>query len=99
MINEQYIPDLKSNILKYTAHLPFDIEAKLSSAVHGTLGHGAFLPYQKGALRLIPELGEYKSPVDNVYLCGSGSHPGPGVSMAAGRNAAGVICKDLNLSQ
>ena len=31
------------------------------------------------------------TPVDNVYLCGSGSHPGGGVSMAPGRNAAQVI--------
>ena len=43
------------------------------------------------------ELGGYRSPVSNVYLCGSGSHPGAGVSMAPGRNAAQVICADLGL--
>jgi phytoene dehydrogenase-like protein len=32
-----------------------------------------------------------------VYLCGSGSHPGAGVSMAAGRNAASLILGDLGL--
>ena len=55
------------------------------------------LPYQSGAMRPIPEMGHYRSPVDNVYLCGSGSHPGPGVSMAPGRNAAQTIYSDLNL--
>jgi beta-carotene ketolase (CrtO type) len=57
----------------------------------------AFLPYQSGSQRPIPELGQYKTPVPNVYLCSSGSHPGPGVSMAPGRNAAQVIFGDLGL--
>jgi len=35
--------------------------------------HGAVLPYQAGAMRPIPEMGRYKSPVGNVYLCGSGA--------------------------
>jgi beta-carotene ketolase (CrtO type) len=55
------------------------------------------VPYQSGSMRPISELGRYRSPVANVYLCGSGSHPGAGVSMAAGRNAAQVICEDLGL--
>jgi phytoene dehydrogenase-like protein len=97
LISDNYIPDLRDKILKRVAHSPLDIESKIMSAVHGTLGHGAFLPYQNGALRPIPELGEYKAPVPNVYLCSSGNHPGPGVSMAPGRNAAQVISRDLGL--
>jgi phytoene dehydrogenase-like protein len=42
-------------------------------------------------------MGHYRTPLTNVYLCGAGSHPGPGVSMAPGRNAAEVIYADLNL--
>ena len=56
------------------------------------------VPYQSGALRPIPELGHYRTPVANVYLCGSGTHPGAGVSMASGRNAAQVIYDDLHLN-
>jgi Phytoene dehydrogenase and related proteins len=74
-----------------------DISRRIISAVRGTLGQGAFVPYQSGALRPIPELGQYRTPVANVYLCSSGSHPGPGVSMAPGRNAAQVIFGDLGL--
>jgi beta-carotene ketolase (CrtO type) len=48
-------------------------------------------------MRLISEMGQYRSPVENVYLCGSGSHPGPGVSMAPGRNAAQRVYSDLGL--
>jgi phytoene dehydrogenase-like protein len=97
LITDNYIPDLKAKILKRVAHSPVDISRKIISAVHGTLGQGAFLPYQNGSLRPIPELGEYKTPVPNVYLCSSGSHPGPGVSMAPGRNAAQIIFRDLGL--
>jgi len=97
LITDNYIPDLKPKILKRVAHSPVDISRKIISAVRGTLGQGAFLPYQTGSLRPIPELGQYKTPVPNVYLCSSGSHPGPGVSMAPGRNAAQVIFGDLGL--
>jgi beta-carotene ketolase (CrtO type) len=55
------------------------------------------LPYQTGSMRPIAEMGNYRSPVENVYLCGSGSHPGPGVSMVPGRNAAEAIYSDLDL--
>jgi phytoene dehydrogenase-like protein len=72
-----------------------DVERRIPSAVQGTVTHGAFLPYQTGDLRPIPELGYYRTPVDNVYLCASGSHPGGGVSMAPGRNAAQVMLADL----
>ena len=97
LITANYIPDLKAKILKRVAHSPVDISRKIISAVRGTLGQGAFLPYQSGSLRPIPELGQYRTPVPNVYLCSSGSHPGPGVSMAPGRNAAQVIFGDLGL--
>ena len=96
-ITDNYIPDLKAKILKRAAHSPVDISRRITSAVMGTLGHGSFPQYQRGALRPIPELGQYRTPVPNVYLCGSGSHPGPGVSMAPGRNAAQVIFADLGL--
>jgi phytoene dehydrogenase-like protein len=55
------------------------------------------VPYQSGAMRPTPDFAGYRSPVENVYLCGSGSYPGAGVSMAPGRNAAQVICADLGV--
>ena len=73
-------------------------ERRIKSAVHGTHQHGAYLPYQIGSMRPIPELGSYRSPIAYVYLCGAGSHPGSGVTMAPGRNAARVICADLGLA-
>jgi beta-carotene ketolase (CrtO type) len=96
MSTENYMPDLKAKLLRRVAHSPLDIERKLSSAVCGTICHGAMLPYQTGSMRPIPEMGHYRSPVPNIYPCGSGSHPGPGVSMAPGRNAAETIYSDLD---
>jgi beta-carotene ketolase (CrtO type) len=97
LLSEQYIPNLKPSILKRVVHSPVDQERMISSAVHGTELQGAFLPYQSGAMRPIPELAQYRVPIPNVYLCGSGSHPGPGVSFMPGRNAAQVIFADLGL--
>jgi phytoene dehydrogenase-like protein len=43
-------------------------------------------------------MSRYRSPVANVYLCGAGSHPGSGITMCPGRNAAVAICSDLKLA-
>jgi phytoene dehydrogenase-like protein len=96
-ITERYIPNLKARIVERVAQSPLDLERRIISAVRGTHQHGAFLPYQTGSMRPTPEMGQYRSPVPNVYLCGAGSHPGSGVSMVPGRNAAQVICADLGL--
>jgi beta-carotene ketolase (CrtO type) len=95
-LTETYAPTLKSNILRRVVHSPVDIERLMVSAVHGTVTHGAILPYQLGSQRPIPELAHYRTPVLNIYLCGSGSHPGPGITMAPGRNAAQVMLSDLS---
>src|SRR5207244_10172983 len=83
LITANYIPDLKAKILKRVAHSPVDMSLKIISAVRGTLGQGAFLPYQSGSLRPIPELGQYKTPISKVHLCHSGSPPSRGVSGAS----------------
>lgn len=97
MLTRDYIPDLQHKILKRIVHSPKDLEELMPSAPQGTITHGAFVPYQVGSMRPIPELGNYRSPISNVYLCGSGSHPGAGVTMAPGRNAAQIIYQDLKL--
>jgi beta-carotene ketolase (CrtO type) len=97
LLAASYLPDLPGTILKRVVHSPLDLERMFPSTVHGTIVHGAMLPYQIGPLRPVPELGRYRSPVANVYLCASGSHPGGGVSLMPGRNAARVIAGDLGL--
>jgi len=97
-ISETYLPGLRGRIIARSVQSPVDLERRIKSAVHGTHQHGAYLPYQIGSMRPIPELGSYRSPIGNVYLCGAGSHPGSGVTMAPGRNAARIICAAFGLS-
>jgi beta-carotene ketolase (CrtO type) len=97
LMAESYLPELPGRMLARAVHSPLEIERKLSSAVRGTIPHGAMIPYQSGPMRPTPDFAGYRSPVENVYLCGSGSYPGAGVSMAPARNAAQVICGDLGL--
>jgi beta-carotene ketolase (CrtO type) len=89
---------LKNAILKRVILSLVDFESRPTTSIYGTLSCVAVLPYQTSSMRPIPELANYRVPsISNVYLCGSGNHPGPGVSMAAGRDAAQVICADLSL--
>ena len=97
MINDKYISNLKKIILKQVIFSPIDFETRPTTAVYGTLSCGALVPYQTSSMRPIPELGRYRTSIHNVYMCGAGSHPGPGVSMAPGRNAAQIILSDLNI--
>jgi phytoene dehydrogenase-like protein len=46
------------------------------------------------SLRPILFYGDYRTPVEGLYLCGSGTHPGGGVMAVPGRNAATVVMKD-----
>ncbi|MGB9167715.1 MAG: NAD(P)/FAD-dependent oxidoreductase [Nitrososphaeraceae archaeon] len=96
LITENYLPNLKKETLKGVVFSPLDFENRPTNTRFGTLSCGAVTPYQLLNMRPILELSNYKIPsIHNVYLCGSGNHPGPGVSMAPGRNAGQVILSDL----
>jgi phytoene dehydrogenase-like protein len=96
--NQRSIPDLKEKIIGTAIMSPVDYENDLSSAIQGTVTHGAMTLYQQEAMRPTLQLGQYRGPVERLYLCGAGSHPGLGVSMMPGRNAAKVILDDLRIA-
>jgi phytoene dehydrogenase-like protein len=96
LITENYLPNLKKETLKRVVFSPLHFENRPTNTRFGTLSCGAVTPYQLLNMRPILELSNYKIPsIHNVFLCGSGNHPGPGVSMAPGKNAAQVILSDL----
>ncbi len=97
MLEKDYTTNLKQAIARRVVDSPVDQETKLSSAVMGTAMHGTMVPYQTGILRPLPEFGGYKSPIENLYLCGSSSHPGPAISFMPGRNAAKTILAERGL--
>jgi phytoene dehydrogenase-like protein len=69
---------------------PADIEARFGTFGghwhHGELGFDQFM-----MMRPVPGAGHYATPVEGLYLCGAGAHPGGGVIGLAGRNAAREI--------
>jgi phytoene dehydrogenase-like protein len=58
------------------------------------LYHGELTLDQILFMRPVPGWSRYRTPIDGLYLCGPGTHPGGGIAGAAGRNAARVILKE-----
>ena len=61
----------------------------------GLLYTGAELEF----FRPIPDLSQYKTPIDKLYMCGACTHPGGGFIGAPGFNAANIIAEDLNIEK
>lgn len=90
----QYSPNFRQAIIGRQVNSPLDIERKLNM-VGGDIFHGALHLDQIFSLRPAPGHADHRMPVQGVYLCGSGAHPGGGVSGIPGKNAAGEILKDV----
>jgi phytoene dehydrogenase-like protein len=89
-----YAPNFKSSILGYRALSPLDLEQEFG-LIGGDIFHGAMGLDQLFSARPVLGHGDYRTPVAALYLCGSGTHPGGGVSGAPGHNAAVEIIRDL----
>jgi phytoene dehydrogenase-like protein len=88
----EHFPDLKSSIVNRKSITPQDLEITYG-LTEGDLNHGQLLLDQFLFMRPIPGWSNHKTPIDNLYLCGSGVHGGGGVSGAAGRNVVRVLNK------
>jgi phytoene dehydrogenase-like protein len=86
----EYFPNLKSSILNTKTITPLDLE-QTYGLTEGDLNHGQLMLDQFLFMRPMPGWSNHKTPIDNLYICGSGVHGGGGVSGAAGRNAAKVV--------
>ncbi len=73
---------------------PPDIE-RIIGITGGNIFHGEILPDQMFGYRPVPGFSDYRTPVDRLYLCGSGAWPGGAVFGAPGRNAAIEALRDL----
>ena len=92
-----YIKNLKQIKLKRTVESPIDLEKRNPNTVQGTLLNGAAPIDQFFSFRPFSGYSQYKTNIENLYMCGSCTHPGPGVSMAPGYNAAKVIVEGLGM--
>jgi phytoene dehydrogenase-like protein len=87
-------PNFKGAVLGRMILSPLDLERKLA-LTGGDIFHGALSLDQLWAARPALGHGDYRSPVPGLYMCGSGTHPGGGVTGAPGHNAAHEILRDL----
>ena len=90
---EDHAPGFRKLILGHMALSPADLERKLG-LVGGDIFHGRMSLDQLWAARPVIGAANYKGPLKGLYMCGSGTHPGGGVTGAPGHNAAKAILRD-----
>lgn len=83
----EYSSDLKSLIVDHEFLTPVDIE-KTFGTVQGHWHHGELAIHQSFMMRPLHGAAQYDTPVERLFLCGAGSHPGGGLTGLPGRNAA-----------
>jgi phytoene dehydrogenase-like protein len=94
----EYFPNLKDIILHRQVLTPLDIE-RMTGLTEGNIFQGELSLSQLFFLRPSPGIANYRTPIHNYYHCGSGTHPGGGISGAPGRLAALEIMRDLRIGK
>jgi phytoene dehydrogenase-like protein len=89
----RFIPALPEIVESVQCLTPLDLE-RTFGMTRGDICHGRMEPDQLFSARPHPEAAQYATPVAGLYLCGSGTHPGGGVTGAPGHNAAKRILGD-----
>src|SRR5438309_1212968 len=90
----QYAPNLPELILTHQIITPQDLEDTYG-LTGGHIFHGELSLDQFFTMRPLLDWARYRTPIRNLYLCGSGTHPGAGLTGGSGANAAREILKDL----
>lgn len=89
-----YAPNFRRSVLARQILSPLDLE-RTFGLIGGDIFHGALGLGQIFSARPMLGYADYRSPVAGLYLCGSGAHPGGGVTGAPGHNAAREILRDF----
>jgi phytoene dehydrogenase-like protein len=90
----QYAPGFASSIVSRTIVTPLDLE-RTYGLTGGHIFHGELSLDQWFITRPLLGWSRYRTPIDNLFLCGSGTHPGTGADGRSGANAAREIAKAL----
>ena len=89
----RHAPNFKASVIARQIHTPLDLERKFG-LVGGDIFHGALSLDQLFSARPVLGYGDYRTPIAGLYQCGSGTHPGGGVTGIPGHNAAREILRD-----
>ncbi len=90
----RYAPNFKASVIGRQALSPLDLE-RTFGLLGGDIFHGALSLDQIFSARPMLGHADYRAPIPGLYLCGSGTHPGGGVTGAPGHNAAREILRDV----
>lgn len=90
----RYAPNFRASVLGRQVLSPLDLEQRFGM-IDGDIFHGQLSLDQLFSMRPVLGYANYRMPVRGLYLCGSGAHPGGGVTGAPGHNAAREIARDL----
>ncbi|MBT6032350.1 MAG: NAD(P)/FAD-dependent oxidoreductase [Kordiimonadaceae bacterium] len=88
-----YAPNFKQSIAGRMSLSPLDLERKIG-LIGGDIFHGSLNLNQMYSARPALGYGDYRGPLKGLYMCGSGTHPGGGVTGIPGHNAAREILRD-----
>jgi phytoene dehydrogenase-like protein len=91
---EKYAPGFKNSILHMEVRTPRELEAEVG-LTEGNIFQGELTFDQLLFNRPVPGYAQYRSPIKDLWICGSSTHPGGGVMGAPGRNAAAEILRDI----
>jgi phytoene dehydrogenase-like protein len=86
----EYAPDIREKTVAAELLTPEDIESEFRMT-GGHWHHGELSLDQFLMLRPVPKSAQYRTPVNGLYFCGAGCHPGGGIMGSAGRNAANAV--------
>ncbi|MEM6497524.1 MAG: NAD(P)/FAD-dependent oxidoreductase [Pseudomonadota bacterium] len=90
----RYAPNFSASVIARQVLSPLDLETRFG-LIDGDIFHGQLGLDQLFATRPVMGHANYRMPVPGLYLCGSGAHPGGGVTGAPGHNAAREILRDM----
>lgn len=90
----RHAPNFRASVIGRQALSPLDLEQRFGM-IDGDIFHGQLSLDQLFSMRPVLGYANYRMPVRGLYLCGSGAHPGGGVTGAPGHNAAREIARDL----
>jgi phytoene dehydrogenase-like protein len=91
---DRYAPNFKRSVLGRQIMSPLDLE-RTFGLIGGDIFHGTLEPAQIFSARPVLGHADYRAPIPGLYMCGSGTHPGGGVTGAPGHNAAREILRDF----
>lgn len=91
---ESHAPGFRHSVIAHTALSPTDLETEFG-LTGGDIFHGQLSLDQLWSARPVLGHADYRTPVKGLYLCGSGAHPGGGVTGAPGHNCAREVLRDL----